>query len=73
MAFRCDMDGSNVETLGWNFRNNWELCVDSFGTVWQSDNDDDGNKAVRINFVMEFGNYGSRIHRERMARQAHQY
>ena len=60
MAFRCDMDGSNVETLGWNFRNNWELCVDSFGTVWQSDNDDDGNKAVRINFVMEFGNYGFR-------------
>tara|TARA_B100001109_G_scaffold253351_1_gene250925 strand:- start:456 stop:2414 length:1959 start_codon:yes stop_codon:yes gene_type:complete len=60
MAFRCDLDGSNVETLGWNFRNNWELCVDSFGTVWQSDNDDDGNKAVRINFVMEFGNYGFR-------------
>jgi len=60
MAFRCDPDGSNVETLGWNFRNNWEVCVDSFGTVWQSDNDDDGNKGVRINFVMEFGNYGYR-------------
>ncbi|MFM2167576.1 MAG: hypothetical protein RIS79_1947, partial [Verrucomicrobiota bacterium] len=25
---------------------------------WQSDNDDDGNKGVRINYVMEFGNYG---------------
>ncbi|MDA0768231.1 MAG: dehydrogenase, partial [Verrucomicrobia bacterium] len=60
MAFRCDLDGSNVETLGWNFRNNWEVCVDAFGTVWQSDNDDDGNKGVRINFVMEFGNYGYR-------------
>jgi putative membrane-bound dehydrogenase-like protein len=60
MAFRCDLDGSNVETLGWNFRNNWEVCVDSFGTVWQSDNDDDGNRGVRINFVMEFGNYGYR-------------
>jgi len=58
MAFRCDLDGSNVETLGWNFRNNWELCVDSFGTVWQSDNDDDGNRGVRINYVMEYGNYG---------------
>lgn len=58
MAFRCDVDGSNVETLGWNFRNNWELCVDSFGTVWQSDNDDDGNRGVRINYVMEYGNYG---------------
>ena len=58
MVFRCDPDGSNVETLGWNFRNNWELAIDSFGTIWQSDNDDDGNRATRINFVMEYGNYG---------------
>ena len=58
MAFRCELDGSKVDTLGWNFRNNWELCVDSFGTIWQSDNDDDGNKGVRINYVMEYGNYG---------------
>jgi putative membrane-bound dehydrogenase-like protein len=58
MIFRCNLDGSQVETLGWNFRNNWELAVDSLGTIWQSDNDDDGNKGVRINYVMEYGNYG---------------
>jgi putative membrane-bound dehydrogenase-like protein len=58
MVFRCNLDGSQVETLGWNFRNNWELAVDSLGTIWQSDNDDDGNKGVRINYVMEYGNYG---------------
>ena len=58
MVFRCNMDGSEFETLGWNFRNNWEVTSDSFGTLWQSDNDDDGNKGVRINYVMEFGNYG---------------
>ena len=58
MAFRCDVDGSNVEVLGHNFRNNYELAVDSFGTVWQSDNDDDGNQGVRINYVMEGGNFG---------------
>jgi putative membrane-bound dehydrogenase-like protein len=58
MVFRCELDGSNVEVLAWNFRNNWEVAVDSFGTMWQSDNDDDGNKGVRINYVMEFGNYG---------------
>lgn len=58
MVFRCDLDGSNFETLGWNFRNNWEVTVDSFGSLWQSDNDDDGNRGVRINFVMEYGNYG---------------
>jgi len=58
MAFRCDMDGSNVEVLGHNFRNNYELAVDSYGTIWQSDNDDDGNRGVRINYVMPHGNYG---------------
>ena len=58
MVFRCELDGSNVEMLAWNFRNNWEVSVDSYGTMWQSDNDDDGNKGVRINYVMEFGNYG---------------
>ena len=58
MVFRCNLDGSEVETLAWNFRNNYEVAVDSFGTLWQSDNDDDGNFGVRINYVMQFGNYG---------------
>jgi putative membrane-bound dehydrogenase-like protein len=58
MVFRCNLDGSELESLGWNFRNNYEVCVDSFGTLWQSDNDDDGNRGVRINYVMEYGNYG---------------
>jgi len=58
MAFRCDPDGANVEVLGHNFRNPFEVAVDSYGTVWQSDNDDDGNKGVRINYVMEHGNFG---------------
>ena len=58
LIFRCNPDGSEFETLAWNFRNNYEVTVDAFGTMWQSDNDDDGNRAVRINYVMEFGNYG---------------
>ena len=58
MVFRCNLDGSAVETLAWNFRNNYEVAVDSFGTLWQSDNDDDGNRGVRINYVMEHGNFG---------------
>ncbi len=60
MVFRCNMDGSGFETLAHNFRNNYEVAVDSFGTMWQSDNDDDGNRGVRINYVMEFGNFGYR-------------
>lgn len=58
MVFRCNPDGREFQTLAWNFRNNYEVAVDSFGTLWQSDNDDDGNKGVRINYVMEYGNYG---------------
>jgi putative membrane-bound dehydrogenase-like protein len=60
MVFRCNLDGSDFEVLGNNFRNNYEVSVDAFGTLWQSDNDDDGNRGVRINFVMEYGNYGYR-------------
>ena len=58
MVFRCDLDGKNIEILGHNFRNNYEVTVDSFGSLWQSDNDDDGNRATRINFIMEGGNFG---------------
>lgn len=58
MVFRCNEDLSDMEVLGHNFRNNYEVSVDSFGSIWQSDNDDDGNRATRINYVMEFGNYG---------------
>ncbi len=58
MVFRCNPDGSEMEVLGQNFRNNYEVAVDSYGTLWQSDNDDDGNKGVRINYVMQNGNFG---------------
>jgi putative membrane-bound dehydrogenase-like protein len=58
MVFRCSMDGSDFQVLGHNFRNNYEVCVDSLGTMWQSDNDDDGNRGVRLNYVMDYGNFG---------------
>jgi putative membrane-bound dehydrogenase-like protein len=57
-VWRCDMDGANLELIAHNFRNNYECCVNSFGEVWLSDNDDDGNKQTRICFVMPGGNYG---------------
>ena len=58
LALRCDPDGSHVEVLGHNFRNPYEVTVDHYGNVWQSDNDDDGNKGTRMNFVLEGGNFG---------------
>ncbi len=62
MVIRCELDGSRVEVLGHNFRNNWEVAVDSFGSMWQSDNDN-GSSSCRVNFVMEHGNYGYRDER----------
>ncbi|MEP6582698.1 MAG: PVC-type heme-binding CxxCH protein [Ginsengibacter sp.] len=58
MVFRMNEDGSDFEVLAHNFRNNYEAAVDAYGTIWQSDNDDDGNQSTRINYVMEHGNYG---------------
>ena len=58
MVFRCKPDGTDFEVLGNNFRNNYEVAVDAFGGLWQSDNDDDGNSGVRINAVLDYGNYG---------------
>jgi putative membrane-bound dehydrogenase-like protein len=56
--WRCDLDGKNLELIAHNFRNEYEPCVDSFGTVFTSDNDDDGNQQTRICYVMPGGNYG---------------
>jgi putative membrane-bound dehydrogenase-like protein len=58
MVFRCNPDGSEFEVLGHNFRNNYDVTVDSLGGLWQSDNDVCGNFSSRMNYVMEFGNYG---------------
>jgi putative membrane-bound dehydrogenase-like protein len=57
-VWRCDMDGTNLEFIAHNFRNNYECCVNSFGEIWLSDNDDDGNQQTRICYVMPGGNYG---------------
>src|SRR5262245_28909519 len=57
-VWRCDQDGKNLELIAHNFRNNYECCVNSFGEIWLSDNDDDGNQQTRICYVMPGGDYG---------------
>jgi len=57
-VWRCDMEGNNLTLLAHNFRNQYECAVDSYGTVFLSDNDDDGNQQTRICHVMPGGNYG---------------
>lgn len=58
VSLRMNANGTNLEVLGQNFRNPYELTVDSFGSVFQTDNDDDGNAWTRLSYVMEGGNFG---------------
>jgi len=58
LVLRVNPDGTNLEVLAHNFRNNYEVAVDAFGLMWQSDNDDDGNRSCRTSWVMPGGNYG---------------
>ncbi len=58
IVFRCNPDMSDVEVLGNNFCNNYEVAVDSYGAMWQSDKGDEDNKLGRINYVMDYGNFG---------------
>jgi putative membrane-bound dehydrogenase-like protein len=57
-VLRTDLEGKHLEVLASNMRNPYEPTVDSFGNVFISDNDDDGNEQTRINYVLEGGNYG---------------
>jgi putative membrane-bound dehydrogenase-like protein len=57
---RVDLEGRNMEVIGQNFRNPYEVAVDSWGNVWQTDNDDDGYAQTRLTYNMEGGNYGYR-------------
>ena len=59
--WRCDLDGTNLELIADGFRNEYEPCVDSFGTVFVSDNDDDGQQQTRICYVMPGGDYGYQL------------
>ena len=58
VVFRVNQDGTELEVIGQNFRNPYEVAVDSWGNIFQTDNDDDGTAWTRFVYVMEGGNYG---------------
>ena len=55
---RGELDGSQLEIVASNFRNPYELCVNSFGEAFASDNDNDGNESTRFCWILDGGNYG---------------
>lgn len=57
LALRVNPDGSKLEVLGHNFRNPYELAVDSYGNLWTNDNDDEV-QTCRTLWLMEGGNGG---------------
>ena len=57
-VWSCKIDGTDLNRYAHNFRNNYMAGMDSFRSVFLSDNDDDGNQQTRICFVMPDGNYG---------------
>lgn len=57
LALRMEADGTNLEVLGHNFRNSYEVAVDSYGNMWQNDNDDQV-VTCRVTWIMEGGNAG---------------
>ncbi|MGI9239594.1 MAG: PVC-type heme-binding CxxCH protein, partial [Verrucomicrobiales bacterium] len=56
IAGRMNPDGSGVQIVGHGFRNSYELCLSSFGDIFQNDNDDP--PACRNTWLMEGGNLG---------------
>ena len=57
-TLRVNLDGTGFEVLAYRQRNDYETCVDSFGHVFTSDNDDDGERGCRMIWIMDGGNYG---------------
>ncbi|MHA4737394.1 PVC-type heme-binding CxxCH protein [Dyadobacter sp. MSC1_007] len=57
LALRINPDGTGLKVLGHNFRNSYEVCLDSYGNMWQNDNDDQVI-TCRVSFLQENGNAG---------------
>ena len=57
LALRINPDGTGLKVLGHNFRNSYEVITDSYGNLWQNDNDDQV-VTCRTSWLMEGGNAG---------------
>lgn len=57
LALRVGPDGKGLKVMGHNFRNSYEVIPDSYGNLWQTDNDDQV-VTCRATWLMEGGNAG---------------
>ncbi len=59
-TLRVNRDGTEFEIICDRQRNNYETSLNSFGNIFTSDNDDDGNRGCRVIWAMDGGHYGYR-------------
>lgn len=59
-TLRVNRDGTQFEIIADRQRNDYETCVNAFGQIFTSDNDDDGHRGSRVIWVMDGGRYGYR-------------
>ncbi len=57
LNLRIKPDGNGLKVMGHNFRNSYESITDSYGNLWQNDNDDQV-VTCRTTWLMEGGNAG---------------
>jgi putative membrane-bound dehydrogenase-like protein len=57
LSLRINADGTGLKVMGHNFRNSYEVVTDSYGNLWQNDNDDQV-ATCRTSWLMEGGNAG---------------
>lgn len=57
LALRIKPDGTGLKVIAHNFRNSYEVIPDSYGNLWQNDNDDQV-VTCRTAWLMEGGNAG---------------
>ncbi len=57
LALKIKPNGTGLQVMGHNFRNSYEVIPDSYGNLWQNDNDDQV-VTCRTTWLMEGGNAG---------------
>jgi putative membrane-bound dehydrogenase-like protein len=57
LAMSIEPEGTGLAVFAHNFRNNYETCVDSFGDLFQNDNDDQV-AACRTTWLMQYASAG---------------
>ena len=58
LNLRLRPDGSGLEVLAHNFRNQYEVTRDAYGSTYSADNDDDGSRGCRTVWAPEGANLG---------------